>query len=119
MTVRLSYINKLRGLEHVFKISGLGLESPEKQTVQGHAKLNLAKNKGDEVKYEAHLQVHENFGEVGAILVTNEHRKEIYLKDIVLDGLPQGPVKFYCNSWIASKHDNPEKRIFFTTKVNM
>ncbi|KAJ8436491.1 hypothetical protein Cgig2_000476 [Carnegiea gigantea] len=93
-----------------------GLESSEKQTVQGHAKLNIAKNKGDEAKYEAHLQVRENFGEVGAILVTNEHRKEMYLKDIVLDGLPQGPVKFYCNSWIASKHDNTEKRIFFTTK---
>lgn len=88
----------------------------EKQQVQGHAKLNITQNKGDEVKYEAHLQVHEHFGEIGAILVTNEHRREMYLKDIVIDGLSRGPVKFNCDSWIHSKHDNPEKRIFFSNK---
>ncbi|XP_074306990.1 linoleate 13S-lipoxygenase 2-1, chloroplastic-like [Silene latifolia] len=76
----------------------------------------FTKKKLDEMKYEAQLNVDANFGEVGAILVTNVHRKEMYLKEIVLHGLPQGIVHFTCDSWIHSSCDNPEKRIFFTNK---
>ncbi|KAF5941400.1 hypothetical protein HYC85_022567 [Camellia sinensis] len=57
------------------------------------------------------------YGEIGAVLVENEHHKEMYLKQIVFHGFPPGgPVHVTCNSWVASKFDNPHKRIFFTNK---
>ncbi|KAI7726207.1 hypothetical protein M8C21_008551, partial [Ambrosia artemisiifolia] len=54
-----------------------------------------------------------NFGDIGAVLVENQLRKEAYIKDIVID---DGGVIFSCESWIHSKYDNPDKRIFFTNK---
>ncbi|KAI3421632.1 uncharacterized protein J3R85_011982 [Psidium guajava] len=40
----------------------------------------------------------------------------MHLKDIVLDGFVAGPVSITCNSWVHSKFDNPQKRVFFTNK---
>ncbi|XP_021728916.1 linoleate 13S-lipoxygenase 2-1, chloroplastic-like [Chenopodium quinoa] len=90
----------------------------EKEAIRAPAKLNIfLRPEENETKYESKLQVHENFGELGAILVTNEHRREMFAKDIVLEGLPQGVVKVDCESWVHSKYDNPEKRIFFANKA--
>ena len=73
---------------------------------------------GDEVKYEAKFSVPKGFGEIGGVLVTNEHHKEMYLNDIVLTtGDETTALNIDCRSWVHSKFDNPEKRIFFTTKV--
>ena len=61
-----------------------------------------------------------DFGMVGAIVVENEHHKEMFIKSIELEGVPNGAsnnVKISCNSWVHSKFDNAEKRIFFTNKV--
>ncbi|MCD7466629.1 hypothetical protein HAX54_003476 [Datura stramonium] len=66
--------------------------------------------------YEADFVIPEDFGEVGAILVENEHRKEMYVKNIVIDGFAHGKIDITCNSWVHSKSDNPDKRIFFTNK---
>lgn len=55
---------------------------------------------------------------IGAVLVENEHHKEIYLKKMVFDGLPQGQINVTCGSYIHSKFDNPEKRVFFTNKAS-
>lgn len=90
----------------------------DNKSIRAPAKLNIFLNrKGNETKYEAKLQVPEDFGEFGAILVSNEHRREMFIKDIVLEGLPQGVVKVHCESWVHSKYDNPEMRIFFTNKA--
>ncbi|KNA25150.1 hypothetical protein SOVF_008760 [Spinacia oleracea] len=95
----------------------LGTTLDKKTPVRAPAKLNITlKDEANETKYEAKLPVHGNFGKLGAILVTNEHRKEMYVKDIVVEGLPEGVVKVTCESWVHSKFDNPEKRIFFTNK---
>ncbi|KAK9941286.1 hypothetical protein M0R45_017897 [Rubus argutus] len=51
-----------------------------------------------------------DFGEVGAVLIENEHHKEMYLKDIVLDGLPNGPLLLTCNSWLHSNKEFPYPR---------
>ena len=59
-----------------------------------------------------------DFGEIGAVLVENEHSSEIYLQHIILDGLPNGPIRFHCGSWIEPKSDNSRKRLFFTNKVS-
>ncbi|KAI3688227.1 hypothetical protein L1987_81937 [Smallanthus sonchifolius] len=64
-------------------------------------------------KYECEFEVPDDFGDIGAILVENVRHKEAYIKSIVLD---DGNVIFPCESWIHSKHDNPDKRIFFTDK---
>ncbi|KAJ4810713.1 Lipoxygenase [Rhynchospora pubera] len=73
---------------------------------------------GDEVKYEASFKVPPGFGQVGAILVENEHHKEMFLKNIVLltSNDEASKITFVCESWVHSKFDNPEKRIFFSAK---
>lgn len=87
----------------------------EKKTIKGNAEKKGKED--DEVKYEATFDLPKDFGNVGAVLVQNEHRKEMFLQSIEVDGFPGGPVLFSCNSWIHSKHDSPTKRVFFTNKV--
>ncbi|CAN0891903.1 Linoleate 13S-lipoxygenase 2-1, chloroplastic [Linum grandiflorum] len=93
----------------------------EKPTVEAYAH-RVAKKKGDgegrrEVKYEAEFEVQgDEFGEVGGIFVENEHHKEMYLSHILLDGFPNGPIHFTCDSWIHSKFTDKRKRFFFTSK---
>ncbi|KAK0606064.1 hypothetical protein LWI29_033811 [Acer saccharum] len=87
----------------------------EKGTVKDFAhKMGTEKN-GD-LTYQAEFEVPVDFGEVGAILVENEHHKEMFLKDVVLDGFPNGPITVSCDSWVQSKQDNKPKRVFFTNK---
>ncbi|KAL7594212.1 hypothetical protein Lser_V15G29176 [Lactuca serriola] len=62
--------------------------------------------------YKCDFDVPEDFGEIGAILVENEYSKKMFFKKIVLNN----NITFTCESWVASKDDNPEKRIFFTDK---
>ncbi|XP_071700923.1 linoleate 13S-lipoxygenase 2-1, chloroplastic-like [Rutidosis leptorrhynchoides] len=69
-----------------------------------------------DVKYEAEFDVPEDFGEIGAILIENEHHKEMYVEKIELQGFSNGTITINPNSWVQSKFDNPEKRIFFTNK---
>lgn len=69
------------------------------------------------MKYETKFTVPAGFGAVGAVLVENQHHKEIFLKDIVLEGFPDGPVNVECDSWAHSKYDDSKKRIFFANKV--
>ncbi|XP_074312002.1 linoleate 13S-lipoxygenase 2-1, chloroplastic-like [Silene latifolia] len=89
----------------------------EQKPVEAKAKLNVLIPKGlNEVKYEAKFHVNDNFGKLGAVLLKNEHSKELYVKTIVIMGLPEGTVEVTCNSWIASSHDNREKRVFFTNQ---
>ncbi|GMN26497.1 hypothetical protein TIFTF001_001321 [Ficus carica] len=89
----------------------------EKSTIKAYAHKTSLLDLGD-VKYEVDFEVPKDFGEIGAILVQNEHRSEMFFKDIVLHGLSNtvGPLLFSCNSWVHSKYDNPQKRVFFTNK---
>lgn len=87
----------------------------EKETIKDHAH-RLGRDDNGGVLYEAEFVVPADFGWVGAILVENEHRKEMFLKKIVVDGFPNGPLNVSCDSWVHSKFDNPRKRVFFTNK---
>ncbi|KAJ9139720.1 hypothetical protein P3X46_030428 [Hevea brasiliensis] len=69
-----------------------------------------------EIRYEAELDVPAGFGQVGAIYVENEHHKEMFIKNITIDGFPAGPVNLDCNSWVHPKTQNKRKRVFFTNK---
>jgi lipoxygenase len=86
----------------------------EKTRVTAYAHKTLR-----EGHYEAEFKVPASFGPVGAVLVENEHHKEVFIKEIklVTGGDSSTAVTFDCNSWVHSKFDNPEKRIFFTLKV--
>ncbi|XP_062172811.1 linoleate 13S-lipoxygenase 2-1, chloroplastic-like [Alnus glutinosa] len=86
----------------------------EKDTVQGFA--HKAGRGDDGVKYETSFEVPIDFGEVGGVLVENEHHREMFLEDIVIDGFSHGPIYLTCRSWVHSKFDNPQKRVFFTNK---
>ncbi|KAG6791014.1 hypothetical protein POTOM_000124 [Populus tomentosa] len=88
-----------------------GLEKP---SIRGYA--HKIDHEGEDIKYEADFVVPPDFGEIGAIFVENEHHKEMYLHDVVLNGFPAGPVHVTCDSWIHPKFDNKKKRIFFTNK---
>ena len=59
-----------------------------------------------------------DFGKIGAVIVQNEHRTETYLKHIVLNGFPNGPIEFDCGSWVEPKFVNPDTRVFFADKVS-
>lgn len=95
---------------HIITDTGL-----ERETIKSFA--HKVSSKDDEVRYESEFVVSASFGQIGAVLLENKHHKEVYLMNIVLDGFPSGPVHFTCNSWVHSKYDNPEKRIFFTHEV--
>ncbi|PWA74815.1 lipoxygenase 7 protein [Artemisia annua] len=69
-----------------------------------------------DIRYEAEFEVPEEFGEIGAVFIENEHHKEMYVETIDLKGFPNGTITINPNSWVHSKFDNPEKRIFFTNK---
>ncbi|RLN07160.1 lipoxygenase 2.3, chloroplastic-like [Panicum miliaceum] len=85
----------------------------EKERVTAFAHKTLV-----EGRYEAEFQVPASFGPVGAVLVENEHHKETFIREIklVTGGDTSSAVTFDCNSWVHSKFDNPEKRVFFTLK---
>ena len=90
----------------------------EKETIKGYAhKVNRI---DDEVMYESSFSVPAGFGEVGAVLFENQHHEELYIKTIHLhiNGFPDpAAVTIPCDSWAHSKYVNPQKRIFFTSKV--
>ncbi|KAE8710609.1 Linoleate 13S-lipoxygenase 2-1 [Hibiscus syriacus] len=86
----------------------------EKKTIKGYA--GQVSKESDDVKYEAKFEVPAGFGEVGAVIVENEHHREVYLQEIVLDDFHNAPVNVKCASWVHSKFDNPQKRVFFTNK---
>ncbi|MCD7466628.1 hypothetical protein HAX54_003475 [Datura stramonium] len=88
-----------------------GIEKPSIKTF-----AHRGRDVDGDTHYEADFVIPEDFGDVGAILVENEHHKEMFVKNIVIDGFPNGKVDITCNSWVHSKFDNPDKRIFFTNK---
>lgn len=68
-------------------------------------------------QYEANFGVPSDFGNPGAILITNLHGKEFYLLEIVVHGFDGGPVFFPANTWIHSRKDNAESRIIFKNQA--
>ena len=90
----------------------------EKDTIKGYAHRTKGEENGV-VKYESSFEVPVDFGEIGAVYVENEHHNEMYLQDIILDGFSNGPVYVNCNSWVHSKYDYPQKRVFFSNKVSL
>ncbi|KAL9458840.1 hypothetical protein AB3S75_007675 [Citrus x aurantiifolia] len=88
----------------------------EKPTIKSRAHRSLLTDDDGNLKYKTEFDVPSNFGEVGAILVEADQLTETYLKDIVLDGLRNGPVNIACDSWIQPKIVDKQKRIFFTNK---
>ncbi|KAD2249709.1 hypothetical protein R6Q59_024973 [Mikania micrantha] len=108
-------VTDILGNSFVLELVSANLDSSgkEKETVKASAKSVGFDNESKLYKYECEFRVPDEFGKIGAILVENQHRKEAYIKNIVLDN---GNVIFPCESWIHSKYDNPDKRIFFTDK---
>lgn len=72
-------------------------------------------NANKKVSHEVQFLVDANFGVPGAILVTNKNQKEFYLESITIEGL----VHFNCHSWVQPEKLHPDKRIFFSNKVNI
>ncbi|XP_024985354.1 linoleate 13S-lipoxygenase 2-1, chloroplastic-like [Cynara cardunculus var. scolymus] len=108
-------ISQFLGRSFLLELVAADLDSSgkEKGTVKAYASYSELNDETKMYEYKCEFEVPMEFGEIGAILVQNEPHKEVYLKNIVLN---DGNVTFTCESWIHSKHDNPEQRIFFTDK---
>ncbi|XP_054777049.1 lipoxygenase 3, chloroplastic-like [Prosopis cineraria] len=65
--------------------------------------------------YKVEFEIDSGFGLPGAITVLNKYEKELFLEDIVIEGI----FHFPCNSWVQPEKLHPEKRIFFTNKVHL
>ncbi|KAI7731547.1 hypothetical protein M8C21_022303 [Ambrosia artemisiifolia] len=63
-------------------------------------------------KYEGNFDIPEDFGEIGAVYVENQLKRKMFFNTIALDN----GVTFTCESWVQSKYDVKDKRIFFTDK---
>ncbi|KAF7056054.1 hypothetical protein CFC21_063508 [Triticum aestivum] len=90
----------------------------EKQTIKSYARKVADKDRHI-VTYEAGFNVPAGFGSVGAVLVTNEHDTEMFLKDVKLIGggnSDSEPHVILCDSWLPPKSGDG-KRIFFANKV--
>ncbi|KAK1600905.1 hypothetical protein QYE76_018655 [Lolium multiflorum] len=85
----------------------------EREKVKGFAHMTTKDG-----TYEAKMSVPASFGPVGAVLVENEHHREIFIKDIKLitGGDESSAITFDVGSWVHSKFDEPEPRVFFTLK---
>ncbi|XP_047081170.1 lipoxygenase 2.3, chloroplastic-like [Lolium rigidum] len=85
----------------------------EREKVKAFAHMTLTPG-----TYEAKISVPASFGPVGAVLVENEHHREMFLKDIKLitGGDESTATTFHIDSWVHSKFDNPEPRVFFSVR---
>lgn len=87
----------------------------EKSTVRSYAH-KVDDDELDAVVYEADFDVPPGFGPVGAVLISNEHRDEVFLEEIkvVTSGTA---MTIRCNSWLQPRSDAaPGKRVFFSNK---
>ncbi|KAI3688229.1 hypothetical protein L1987_81940 [Smallanthus sonchifolius] len=105
----------LFGKPFLLELVSVDLDSSgkEKETIKAYASYDGVDNESKLQKYKCEFKVPYDFGDIGALLIENEHHKETYIKNIVLDN---GNVIFSCESWVHSKHENTDKRIFFTDK---
>jgi lipoxygenase len=88
----------------------------EKQTVKSYAH-KVADDEIDIVTYEADFNVPAGYGNVGAVLVGNEHGTEMFLEDLkVVTGGDSAALVIRCDSWLPPKSGDA-KRVFFANKV--
>ncbi|KAJ6801839.1 lipoxygenase 6, chloroplastic [Iris pallida] len=69
------------------------------------------------VEYAANFTVPYDFGQPGAIIITNLHDREFHLMDIVVHGFSDSPAFFHANSWIHSRLDSTERRVIFSNQA--
>ncbi|XP_051141928.1 linoleate 13S-lipoxygenase 2-1, chloroplastic [Andrographis paniculata] len=123
----LSHLGLSRGLDDITDLLGRTLHvqlvaadldpktGKEKETIKGYARK---KDEDDgKVYYEVDFKVPSHFGEIGAIMVENEHHREMFLRNVFLEGsYVGGKIDISCESWIHPKSENPEDRVFFCNK---
>ncbi|KAJ3679030.1 hypothetical protein LUZ60_017041 [Juncus effusus] len=119
ITRGLDDIGDLLGKTLLLKLVSVELDpetKKEKETISEYA--HRAGQEGDEARYEGTFKISPKFGQIGAVLVENEHHKEMFVKNIVLftGDDEASTINVDCESWIHSKFDNKNKRIFFTRK---
>lgn len=106
-------VSDLIGRSFLLELVSNDLDSKGKQkTVEAYARYEALDFDINVYTYKCDFDVPEDFGEIGAVLVENNYSKKMFFKNIVLNN----NVTFTCESWVASKYDNPDKRIFFSDK---
>lgn len=87
--------------------------------IEGRAEVQGRRSKSESHMYVAKIEVEDNFGEIGAVIVEiPENLDEKYIETVSLSFSPSRSTIFSCNSWVQPKNLIPDPRIFFSTKVN-
>ncbi|XP_071712286.1 lipoxygenase 2, chloroplastic-like [Rutidosis leptorrhynchoides] len=106
-------VSDLLGRSFLLELVSNDLDSNGKlKTVKAYARYEALDFDISVYTYKCNFDVPADFGEIGAVLVENEYSKKMFFKNIVLSN----DVTFTCNSWVHSKYDNPDPRIFFANK---
>lgn len=97
---------------------GNGLVSTKVELQNWDAKHNtLAADPG--TRYSITFNVDKEFGQPGALLVTNHHDHEFYLDSVTLNNPENSSqhIHFLCNSWIYNINNYDGPRVFFTNQA--
>ncbi|KAG6545549.1 hypothetical protein Mapa_013151 [Marchantia paleacea] len=71
----------------------------------------------DNYRYIISFKVPNDFGEVGAFVIRNNHRNEFYLSGVTLETPDKSITEFLCNSWVYNTSFYKHDRVFFSNKV--
>ncbi|KAL2547182.1 Lipoxygenase 6 [Forsythia ovata] len=115
-----SFINGIgKGILIQLISQDIDLDTHSGKSAESHVRGWLPKptNNPYIVEYGADFKVPQDFGSPGAILITNFHENEFFLKEIVVHGFVEGPIFFLADTWIHSRKHNPESRIIFRNQA--
>ncbi|BBN20000.1 protein MpLOX13 [Marchantia polymorpha subsp. ruderalis] len=71
----------------------------------------------DNYQYIVLFKVPNDFGEVGAFFIRNNHRNEFYLCGATLEMPDKSTIEFLCNSWVYNTSFYKHDRVFFSNKM--
>lgn len=71
----------------------------------------------DEQNYQVTFTVPKDFGKPGALIITNNHPNEFYLKNVLLEAADKSTINFPANAWVYNHKKYPKDRAFFANDV--
>ncbi|XP_038902001.1 lipoxygenase 2, chloroplastic-like [Benincasa hispida] len=102
------------------KFASVELDSDEQQKkfIECEAQLQHDESGNEYKKYIGEIEVPENFGEIGAVIVgLQDGVNERFIDNIsIVDQTPENSITFSCKSWVQPKCLIDQRRIFFSTK---
>lgn len=95
-------------------------DEEEKEFIKCEAEIQQRES-GMDYKYKNKINIPEDFGEIGAVIVElQEDVNERFIDSIFIEKqTPHKLVMFSCKSWVQPRGVIGHRRIFFSTKVGL